>query len=122
MRADLILSQEAYEDCRVLPKTQRAAAGQEGSIENRHISGKTANLICPPNVVSCLTNAIVDGNIIHEEAVKSRGNGEQNFTIPDAIHAYVVGFFDHVQEIDFCSVPGPLNTELPFYIWSVIKR
>ncbi|KAK6040119.1 hypothetical protein COOONC_22376, partial [Cooperia oncophora] len=29
--------------------------------------------------------------------------------------------FHSIQEVDFCSVPGPLCTELPFYIQAVVK-
>ncbi|KAK6028834.1 hypothetical protein OSTOST_05075, partial [Ostertagia ostertagi] len=72
---------------------------------------------CPARVIGCLTNAIIDGNAIHEEAVKRRVNGEQNFTIPDAIHACK----NSVMEVDFCSAAGPLSTELPFYIQAVVK-
>ncbi|CAJ0601902.1 unnamed protein product [Cylicocyclus nassatus] len=97
-------------------ETKRAAAGQEDTSVCKDPKAIT-NALCPPNVISCLTNSIVDGNIIHEAAVRSRGNGEQNFTIPDAIRACK----NAVKEIDFCSVPGPLNTELPFYIWAVIR-
>lgn len=73
--------------------------------------------VCPAQVVSCLINAILDGNSIHEEAVQRRMSGEQNFTIPDAIHACR----NSVIEVDFCSVPGPLSSELPFYFHAAIK-
>ncbi|VDM51966.1 unnamed protein product [Angiostrongylus costaricensis] len=73
---------------------------------------------CPHRVISCLVNAILDGNSIHEEAVRQRANGVQNFTIPDAIRACK----NAVMEVDFCTVPGPLNKELPFYISAIIKR
>ncbi|KAK6744794.1 hypothetical protein RB195_011486 [Necator americanus] len=101
----------------VSSRNQRAAAGHEGVPEIKNNSEKETNLACPLRVISCLTNAIVDGNCIHEEAVKNRTNGEQNFTIPDAIHACK----NAVKEIDFCSVPGPLWTELPFYIRAVVR-
>ncbi|WKY06437.1 hypothetical protein Q1695_006548 [Nippostrongylus brasiliensis] len=73
--------------------------------------------ICPPRVISCLTNAILDGNILHEEALERRLSDEQNFTIPDAIRACKNAFM----EVDFCTVPGPLSIELPFYLQAVIK-
>ncbi|KAL6740276.1 hypothetical protein Aduo_013647 [Ancylostoma duodenale] len=104
-----------YEENHASNRTQRAAAGQEGVTENKSCGGRVPNVICPTRVICCLTNAIIDGNSIHEEAVKSRANGEQNFTIPDAIHACK----NAVKEVDFCSVPGPLSTELPFYIRAV---
>ncbi|EYB89342.1 hypothetical protein Y032_0233g3109 [Ancylostoma ceylanicum] len=125
-----------YEESHASNRTQRAAAGQEGVTEIKSCSGKVSNVVgfayatclkqslfpceikvCPSRVICCLTNAIIDGNSIHEEAVKNRANGEQNFTIPDAIHACK----NAVKEIDFCSVPGPLSTELPFYIQAVIR-
>ncbi|XGW27895.1 hypothetical protein V3C99_008025 [Haemonchus contortus] len=108
-------------------KSLRAAAGHEelndgNRDENltthcsRGPSGQATNA-CPARVISCFTNAIIDGNTLHEEAVRQRVNGEQNFTIPDAIKACK----NSVMEVDFCSVPGPLNLELPFYIRAVVK-
>ncbi|KAK5967122.1 hypothetical protein GCK32_001095 [Trichostrongylus colubriformis] len=109
-------------------KFQRAAAGHEevtGSFipdqvpsngESRECPEQKARA-CPAQIICCLTNAIVDGNTIHEEAVRRRKNGEQNFTIPDAIRACR----NSVMEVDFCSVPGPLSTELPYYIQAVVK-
>nr|CDJ86859.1 Protein C09H10.9 [Haemonchus contortus] len=78
-------------------KSLRAAAGHEemnDSIHNETLtavcnlgnSGQATNA-CPARVISCFTNAIIDGNTLHEEAVRQRVNGEQNFTIPDAIKA-----------------------------------
>ncbi|VDK47309.1 unnamed protein product [Cylicostephanus goldi] len=69
--------------------------------------------LCPPNVISCLTNSIVDGNIIHEAAVKSRGNGEQNFTIPDAIQMALSLSFTSFRKSTFVQCQDPLIPNSP---------
>jgi hypothetical protein len=38
-----------------------------------------------PSLVNTLVNAIIDGNCIHERAIRQRNEGDENFTIPDAV-------------------------------------
>ncbi len=86
-----------------LAGSARYAAGEDerrlGRTESTSLLQTAVHMARLP-LVNALTNAIVDGNVIHEWAVRQRNNGEQNFTIPDAIAAceYVV------QELDFSTV------------------
>uniref|UniRef100_A0A1I7XK27 Nucleoporin NUP35 n=1 Tax=Heterorhabditis bacteriophora TaxID=37862 RepID=A0A1I7XK27_HETBA len=121
----------------IYPETtsQRASAGTERLTESETISDEqwetvvsflsiafisyvAGNQPCPTAVMTCVTEAILEGNELHEEAVIARQGRDQNFTIPDAIKACQNTF----KEIDFCSVRGSIQLHLPRYIRTVINN
>ncbi len=78
-----------------------------------------SGLVVDPNVVNALANSIIDGNQIHEDAVRlnRRELHELNFTIPDAILAC-----SHVfKEMDYKTVRGPMHGALIDHISCAIR-
>ncbi|KAF1765463.1 hypothetical protein GCK72_005415 [Caenorhabditis remanei] len=86
------------------------------NLEVVDITKESETKSCPPRIVSCLINGIIDGN---EAYRKDAGeNSTRNYNLPDAINACDLSF----SEVDFKLSTGSLQETLPKLIKLAVRN